>query len=627
MKKIYTTLVACMSFFASNAQMTQGDLTLNQNFMFQHDSASCYSYGAMFYDLTISNSFMNDTVWIIDTWNGSLIDSAVNHTGQNPWYVSFNFGAGYGGYGSFDYFQYDVNLNNTPGTVVMYGSVTKIINNHSNTSADTMYNIYNDIFGYVNNPCLFGNVTGKAYIDNNSNCVFDGSDVALNTLQVSGTSNLVNPSSNLSASNSAYTDNNGNYNLQLQQTYMSNYSVSLPNNYSFIFPSTSCSPTMYLDSILPQINFDFSLQCSSNIDVSCYASSMGVVRPNIPFYMHPYVSNTGCVAASGTLKFVLDNRVNYDANQSSNPATTVSGDTLIWNYTNLNNLSSGGYWNSFISGIHLTPNLSVNIGDTLCFRVLATIQSGDVDITNNDYTICLPVVNSYDPNIKEVYPKGDSVNGQIPVSTSKLFYVVHFQNTGNAVAYNVNIVDTLDSDINPASLQILGSSHTVSPEWIAPGVVKFNFNNINLADSISNEPASHGSVRYSVELMDGLTVGTQIKNTAHIYFDFNTAIVTNTTVNTLVDPKPLGIEAQNIEMQEVKVYPNPFADRTTFVLPFTDKIVSFEMTDVLGKNVRSIQGITSKEFTVERGSLSEGVYFYKIKSGHSVINVGKLVVR
>jgi hypothetical protein len=38
---------------------------------------------------------------------------------------------------------------------------------------------------------------------------------------------------------------------------------------------------------------------------------------------------------------------------------------------------------------------------------------------------------------------------------------------------------------------------------------------------------------YSIKLLNNLPIGTQIKNTAYIYFDFNEAVITNTTVNTL----------------------------------------------------------------------------------------------
>ena len=126
--------------------------------------------------------------------------------------------------------------------------------------------------------------------------------------------------------------------------------------------------------------------------------------------------------------------------------------------------------------MHLTPDNTVNIGDTLCFFVKSSLLTTDLNPSNNEYTFCLPVVNSYDPNMKEVTPKGEGVNGNIPQTTSTLDYTIHFQNTGNALAYNVFIIDTLDADIDPKSLRILGNSHSMVPEWLTANVVKFNFN-------------------------------------------------------------------------------------------------------------------------------------------------------
>src|SRR5438105_3523423 len=93
----------------------------------------------------------------------------------------------------------------------------------------------------------------------------------------------------------------GNYSMDVQQSWMTSYNVTIPTYYQFIFPSTTCSPTAYNFTTLPQSNVDFSLQCTSNIDVQCYVGSPGSARPNIPFYISPFVNNTGCDPASGTL--------------------------------------------------------------------------------------------------------------------------------------------------------------------------------------------------------------------------------------------------------------------------------------------------------------------------------------
>ena len=62
------------------------------------------------------------------------------------------------------------------------------------------------------------------------------------------------------------------------------------------------------------------------------------------------------------------------------------------------------------------------------------------------------------------------------------------------------------------------------------------------------------------KLKPGLAVGTVIKNTADIYFDYNQPVRTNTTVNTI--STALGI--RNVTQKDkVTLSPNPFTESTT----------------------------------------------------------------
>ncbi|MCK6649602.1 MAG: T9SS type A sorting domain-containing protein [Bacteroidia bacterium] len=611
-KKIYLVIALSIIGFVSKAQFySQGDIAVTLQPSGSHDVNTCSSQGQMMYQITIQNSFMGDSVKVKDM-SGMMIYEEMNTTGANPWNVMAPVYTAFG-------FAQDNQV--VGGYVNFFGPPSKVI-----SGTDTIYNIMNSYGIPVSNPCTYDNINGKIYVDYNSDCMFNGSDVPLSSIPVTASLALNSPSMS-STSASSYSDFSGNYSIQAQQTWMTSYSVSIPSYYQFIFPSTACSPAVYNFTTLPQANVDFSLQCSSNLDVQCGVFSAGVIRPNIPFILYPYVNNTGCNAASGVLKLVLDPNVTYSAALSSNPATTVSGDTLMWNYSNLSNLSNGMYWNSFFSGVHLTPTVAVNIGDILCFEVITNVPTGDVNSANNISTLCLGVVNSYDPNMKEVSPKGTGATGDIPTTTNELTYTVHFQNTGNAVAYNIYVIDTLDSDVEAASLQILGSTHTMVPQWIGANIVRFNFNNINLADSTSNEPLSHGAFSYKVNLNNALPVGTQIKNTAHIYFDSNPAIVTNTTLNTIA--ATTGISDKMDETNGLIVFPNPFSDVTTFTIRSYNakELYSFELYDVLGKQVKVESNISSQQFNINRSSLENGMYFYKVYSTERQLATGKLIVK
>lgn len=599
-------LLTLICLNASAQVYTQGDLTLIQMPTTAHDSTTCATAGQMVYQITVQNSFVGDVVEIKDTDFGMTLFTLTNNAGDNPWNIFQPLTVYYtiipdnqivGGYANF------------------WNPTTKVI-----SGTDTIYDVMNFFSAFVPDPCEYSTISGSVFVDYNDDCTFNGTDLPLAFVPLAIEQELNSPSQSMIGSGTS-SDSDGLFNgVAVQQSWMTSTTVSLPSYYSFIFPLSPCFPGAYTFSTLPQNNLDFALQCSSNIDVQCYVGTPPAARPGIPFMVSPFVNNTGCDAASGVLTLILDPNVMYDASQSIYPADAVNGDTLTWNYSNLSNLSNGMYWNSFMSSIHLTPNTTVNIGDTLCFHVYSNVPAADINASNNDYSVCIPVVNSYDPNIKEVSPAGIGPTGLILQSTTEFTYTIHFQNTGTAPAYNVSIVDTFGSLFNPASLKIIGASHAMTPEWISNNVVRFNFNNINLPDSTSNEPASHGFVTFKIETNNVFPVGTQLTNTAYIYFDFNPAIVTNTTLNTIGEPNAIASVGENAL---VDVFPNP-ADETFYI---SNPIVStkgyeLRIENCIGQIVYETIA-REKLHQVDVTAFGNGLYFVHMTDVAS----GKTVVR
>jgi hypothetical protein len=123
--------------------------------------------------------------------------------------------------------------------------------------------------------------------------------------------------------------------------------------------------------------------------------------------------------------------------------------------------------------------------------------------------------------------------GYILPNTRELDYTVRFQNTGTDTAINVVIKDQIDPNLDLYSFEPLASSHEMFINIEETGMVTFTFENIMLPDSNINELASHGFVRYKINLNEDLPLGTSIYNNAGIYFDANPVIVTNTKINTV----------------------------------------------------------------------------------------------
>jgi uncharacterized repeat protein (TIGR01451 family) len=581
---------------------TDGHLSVTVTDSMVHDSTDCTTRTFVFYHITIDSSYTGQIVQVVDTTSASLIGTFVNSFGFSPWSFTTNPGGSSSGSGYSGSHDFSI----VGGYAHFWSHVRKII-----AGPDTLVATCAHDSLLVTDPCEYSTVSGNKFIDNNGNCIFDAGDDFINIpiSDIKVVAAIPPPGGGWNQSYSGF-GSGASYSRNIQKSWVATCTLSIPSYYYFVFATGSCTAGPYVFTSLPATGADFPFQCTSNVDVQCGALSAGSVRQFTPFQLNPYVSNTGCNPASGQMKLILDPNVVYSAALSAHPADIVMGDTLIWNYSGLTNISGTGYWNSFMSSIHLTPDATVVAGDTLCFRVLTNIPTADINPANNDYSFCLPVVYSYDPNMKEVSPRGTGTEGNIPGSSDTLTYTVHFQNTGTAAAFDVKITDTLDSDIDPASFKILGTSHTMTPRWLSANVVQFNYDNINLPDSNSNEPASHGSVRFSVALKSGLPIGTQIKNTGYIYFDLNPPVITNTVVNTL--SSPTGIQAVPTALS-VKVYPNPATDNITI-----ENLGGGELTIVNMNGVVIIrQQIIKDKATIDVSNLASGVYILRTSNNLS----------
>jgi uncharacterized repeat protein (TIGR01451 family) len=145
------------------------------------------------------------------------------------------------------------------------------------------------------------------------------------------------------------------------------------------------------------------------------------------------------------------------------------------------------------------------------------------------------VMCAYDPNDKQATPVGYAEPHFI-LPDEEMEYKIRFQNTGNAPAEYVIITDTLDvNTLDISSFQPVISSHNVSTSLLPNGLVTFTFNNINLPDSASDPLGSEGFVVYRIRPRLDISPGTEINNTAYIYFEQNPPIITNTTWHTIYD--------------------------------------------------------------------------------------------
>ncbi|MCC7465672.1 MAG: hypothetical protein IT261_05355 [Saprospiraceae bacterium] len=241
---------------------------------------------------------------------------------------------------------------------------------------------------------------------------------------------------------------------------------------------------------------------------------------------------------------------------------------------------------------------------------------------------CLANTGSYDPNDKTGFPLGYGAQRYIKPGTP-LEYLIRFQNTGNDTAFTVRIEDTLSQWLDPATFRPGASSHAYSWNLSGAGLLTFLFENILLPDSNVNEPASHGFVKFNIRHKEEAPLETVIENTALIYFDFNDAIVTNTTSHRLGENfVTVGLWQPGRPQYAVQVTPNPLSDAALL------EIKGLSSTQGLQLQVFDLQGSMRLEmradqpvFRLNAGFLPAGTYLFHIVQEGRMVGTGKLMVQ
>ena len=238
---------------------------------------------------------------------------------------------------------------------------------------------------------------------------------------------------------------------------------------------------------------------------------------------------------------------------------------------------------------------------------------------------CNTVFASYDPNEKEASPTGYTTENIINKETN-IDYSIHFQNTGNDTAFRVVITDTISDDLDLSTLNVHSASHPFNWNIEKGRILKFTFLPIQLVDSFANEKASHGYVNYSIMPKNDLPLGTQIKNTANIYFDFNPAVVTNTYIHTIGKPVISAVFHYKHPTYSVKAYPNPFSDQITFELDKNQSNFKLELLDLFGRTIFTQHESTNILVLKQINIPLQGMFIFKIYNNKKeLISHGSLI--
>jgi uncharacterized repeat protein (TIGR01451 family) len=426
-------------------------------------------------------------------------------------------------------------------------------------------------------PPAFG--TGKVFYDLDGNGVFSAGDVPAAGVMVRARPNL----RTLTAADGTF-----------------GFSALLPGDTLRVqLPGASSVPAFRIYVAGQTTGYDFALPLlTSGHDLAVDLTNLQVfrqgfttqlkltVRNILPAYIGP---TTVCVALPYQLDFI---------GASPSPSLTTAGDTLCWELGTLGPAEE--------RTVMLTVKTILGVPNNATFDIPAWVEplAGDLVPASNSDVLHATVVGSYDPNDKRVEPAY-----MLPAFLSAgqpLEYTIRFQNTGNYPADVVRITDTLSADLDAASFRFVSASHPCTYQFVAPRVIEFVFDAINLPDSLNNEPESHGFVKFSIAPAAGLPFGATVENFSDIYFDFNPPVRTNTATSQYVYFVPTqGVPPGG---EDLSIRPNPASYRVECSWP--------QPTAEAGRIwLVTAAGVPVQEVAVPEGSIYAEFYVAEFANG------------
>ena len=409
-------------------------------------------------------------------------------------------------------------------------------------------------------------------------------------------------------------NNFGNYNMF---TVSGSQTVSIPNlplyhtlstpaNITINFTGMGNLDTANVFGLIPVPNMK-----DLNIDITPISAPKA---GHVLTYLITY-TNQGTISQNASVTLQASSLMSYLG--TSPAATSVSGQSMTWDLGLLIPQQSGTLFAQF----NIPANTSIGTMIQSTASISPTIN--DQTPSNNTQLNSVAVTGPFDPNYKEV--NADTLYDVM--GSDYLEYLIHFQNVGNDLAYNVIIIDTMSTLLDLTSFELISKSHPNLDFNIKNGnIAEFRFNNIMLPDSLSDPIGSQGFVKFRVKYVNAIPLYTNLENFADIYFDYNTAIRTD-TANTYFSTTA-SFHESNESISNLAVYPNPALDEVHLAFEKNaGTLATMELRSLSG-SIFLVQNfdvdLTNVDTTLSFTSLAKGVYFLSLSDGKN-IQVVKLI--
>jgi hypothetical protein len=154
---------------------------------------------------------------------------------------------------------------------------------------------------------------------------------------------------------------------------------------------------------------------------------------------------------------------------------------------------------------------------------------------------------------------------------------------------------------------MLSASHEVAMSVENERFIDWYFPDIQLPDSLSDPEGSQGYILFTVNPILPLALGDQLENTAHIYFDFNPAVITNTEITKIAEP----LSVKNIDNLNLTLHQS---NNQLILSGDLSLLKSVELFSVSGQEIQR----WNSDFTALRlNNQTPGIYFVKCSTAKS----------
>ncbi len=358
-------------------------------------------------------------------------------------------------------------------------------------------------------------ITGKLFADFNNNQTQDTSEPSISDVKIYDTSN---GKFRFSQSNGNYTFgvfDTGSYQLQ---TSVIKYYTPNPINITANFTALQQVDSMN----------DFAYHPNGVInDLEINLIPLSRFRSGFNGAFNLHYKNIGTTDLIPDIIFNSDTSLSFVS--ASLPPSIVWSDSVLWNLPTLSPFQEG----NIIVIVYADSGMAIGTDVNVSARIEPIPV--DTDIQNNFSSSRLHITGALDPNA--IIVNIDTIYDVQLLSPPILDYIIYFQNTGNDTAFNIKIENILPVELDENSFEFKSASHPVNIQYnSASRLMTYELNNVNIPDSNVNELLSHGYVCYQIKPLSTLTINDSILNYGSIYFDYNTPVLTNAVLTTIVKP-------------------------------------------------------------------------------------------